>query len=67
MNQDDRNREQGNQEKDRVRGVDVDRDDLTRDDDLQERQREGNLGNERNRNQPDSERRPGGSRENLNR
>jgi hypothetical protein len=67
MNQDDRNREQGNQEKDRVRGVDIDRDDLTRDDDLQERQREGNLGNERNRNQPDSERRPGGSRENLNR
>lgn len=67
MNQDDRNREQGNQEKDRVRGVDIDRDELTRDDDLQERQREGNLGNERNRNQPDSERRPGGSRENLNR
>ena len=67
MHQDDRNREQGNQEKDRVRGVDIDRDELTRDDDLQERQREGNLGNERNRNQPDSERRPGGSRENLNR
>ena len=67
MNQDDRNREHGNQEKDRMRGVDIDRDDLTRDDDLQERQREGNLGNERNRNQPDSERRPGGGRENLNR
>lgn len=30
-------------------------------------QREGNLGNERNRNQPDTERRPGGNRENLNR
>ena len=35
-----------------------------RDEDLQ---REGNLGNERNRNQPDTERRPGGNRENMNR
>ena len=30
-------------------------------------QREGNLGNERNRNEPDMERRPGGNRENMNR
>jgi hypothetical protein len=30
-------------------------------------QREGNLGNERNRNEPDSERRPGRNRDKLNR
>ena len=35
-----------------------------RDSDLQ---KEGNLGNERNRNEPDSEQQPGGNRENLNR
>ena len=29
-------------------------------------QKEGNLGNERNRNEPDTEQLPGGSRENLN-
>lgn len=30
-------------------------------------QREGNLANERNSNEPDMERRPGGNRENMNR
>jgi hypothetical protein len=29
-------------------------------------QRQGNLGNERNRNEPDAERQPGGRRENMN-
>jgi hypothetical protein len=43
---------------------DTDRDVTNREEDLQ---REGNLGNERNRNQPDTERRPGGNRENMNR
>lgn len=67
MNQDDLERQQGNRERDRTHGAEIDRDDLTRDENLHERQREGNLGNERNRNEPDTERRPGGNRENLNR
>jgi hypothetical protein len=67
MNQDDRNRHQGNPGNESTRGGDITREDKNREDDLQERQREGNLGNERTRNQPDAERRPGGDRENLNR
>lgn len=47
---------------DRSLGQEEPPDSVDRDADLQ---KEGNLGNERNRNEPDTEQRPGGSRENL--
>ena len=64
MDQKDTNPKQGTPDQQRTPGNEPDRDVTNREEDLQ---REGNLGNERNRNQPDTERRPGGNRENLNR
>jgi len=64
MDQKDKNPEQGNPDIERKPGNQPDRDVTNREEELQ---REGNLGNERNRNQPDTERRPGGNRENMNR
>lgn len=65
MDQKDTNPQQGNPDQQKKPGTErTDRDVTNREEDLQ---REGNLGNERNRNQPDTERRPGGNRENMNR
>ena len=64
MDQKDKNPQQGNPDTKREPGNQPDRDVTNREEDLQ---REGNLGNERNRNQPDTERRPGGNREDMNR
>jgi hypothetical protein len=64
MDQRDKNPQQDNPNLERNPDDREDSNITNREEDLQ---REGNLGNERNRNQPDTERRPGGNRENLNR
>ena len=65
MDQKDTNPQKGNPDQPKNPATErTDRDVTNREEDLQ---REGNLGNERNRNQPDTERRPGGNRENMNR
>ena len=65
MDQKDRNPGQGTLDEQRNPGDQgPERDVTNREADLQ---RDGNLGTERNRNQPDSERQPGGNRENMNR
>ncbi len=64
MDQKEKNPQQIDPDIERNPNAPPEREITNREEDLQ---REGNLGNERNRNQPDTERRPGGNRENVDR